>query len=57
MNVSEAADRIWEGYARGEYFPSELVGQLSFDEALRVQLDILERRLAAGERLAGGRSG
>ena len=57
MNVSEAADRIWEGYPRGEYFPSELVGQLSFDEALRIQLDILERRLTDSERLAGWKIG
>ena len=57
MNVTEAADRIWSGYRRGEYFPSELVGQLSFDEALQVQLDILERRLAQGERLAGWKIG
>ena len=57
MNVSEAADRIWDGYARGEYFPPDLVGKLSFDEALRVQLVLLERRLAAGERLAGWKIG
>ena len=57
MNVSEAADRIWRGYLRDEYFPPELVGTLSFDEALQVQLDILERRLAGGERLAGWKIG
>ena len=57
MNVSEAAECIWEGYRRGEFFPADLVGQLSFDEALRVQLDILERRLARGERLAGWKIG
>ena len=57
MNVNEAADCIWEGYRRGRYFPPELVGKLSFDEALRVQLDILERRLARGERLAGWKIG
>ena len=57
MNVTEAADCIWEGYRRGSFFPAELVGQLSFDEALRVQLDILERRLAGGERLAGWKIG
>ena len=57
MNVSEAADRIWEGYRRGEYFPSALVGRLSFGDALRVQLDLLERKLAGGERLAGWKIG
>ena len=57
MNVSEAADRIREGYRRGEFFPPELVGKLSFDAALRVQLDILDRRLAGGERLAGWKIG
>lgn len=57
MNVTEAADRIWEGYRRGEYFPPEVVGRLSFDEALRVQLDVLERKLARGERLAGWKIG
>ena len=57
MNVSEAAERIREGYRRGEYFPPELVGQLSFDEALRVQLDLLDGRIARGERLAGWKIG
>jgi len=57
MDVNEAADRIWTGYRRSEFFPSELVGGLSFDEALQVQLDILERRLAGGERLAGWKIG
>ena len=57
MNVSEAANRIWNGYRRGEFVPPELVGRLSFDEALRVQLDILERRLASSERLAGWKIG
>ena len=57
MNVKETADCIWEGYRRGEYFPPELVGRLSFDEALRVQLEILARRIAEGERLAGWKIG
>ena len=57
MNVNEAVDCIWEGYRHGKYFPSELVGKLSFDEALRVQLDLLERKLAHGERLAGWKIG
>lgn len=57
MNVTEAADCIWEGYRRNHFFPADLLGRLSFDEALRVQLDILERRLARGERLAGWKIG
>ena len=57
MNVAEVADRIWNGYRRGEFFPADVVGRLSFDDALRVQLDLLERRLADGERLAGWKIG
>ena len=57
MNVKETADCIWEGYRHSEYFPPELVGRLSFDEALRVQLEILARRIAEGERLAGWKIG
>ena len=57
MNVREAADRIREGYRRGEYFPPELTGQISFDEALRVQLAVLDRKIADGERLAGWKIG
>ena len=57
MNDREVADRLWEGYRRGEYFPPELVGRLSFDQALRVQLDLLDRRLATGEPLAGWKIG
>lgn len=57
MNVGEAADRIREGYRRGEYFPLELTGRLSFDEALQVQIAVLDRKIADGERLAGWKIG
>ena len=40
MNVREAADRIREGYRRGECFPIELTGRLSFAEALSDDLAV-----------------
>jgi 2-keto-4-pentenoate hydratase len=49
-------DRLWESRARGDVSPAWLMG-LSLDDALDVQLGLLERRLAAGEKLAGWKVG
>ncbi len=53
MKVDEAIDILWECLQKGEYFPAALQGQLTLEEAYQVQLGVLARRVAAGERQAG----
>lgn len=57
MDLHETMDLIWEAHRRGVYSPPELKGKLTMDEAYRVQLGFLERRLKAGERQAGWKVG
>jgi 2-keto-4-pentenoate hydratase len=49
-------DRLWESRRQGDVSPAWLAG-LSLDDALEVQLELLERRLAEGDRLAGWKVG
>jgi 2-keto-4-pentenoate hydratase len=53
---SALVDRLWESRLRGDVSPGWLAG-LSLDDALDVQLGLLDRKLAAGERLAGWKVG
>ena len=48
-----AIDRFWEARRGGEYFPADWRDRLSFDQAYRVQLGVVARRVAAGERQVG----
>ncbi len=52
-----AIDSFWTARARGEYFPTEWFDRLSLDEAYRIQLGIIARRVAAGERQIGWKVG
>ena len=44
-------------HARGEYFPPEWFNRLSLDEAYQIQLGLIGRRVAAGERQIGWKVG
>lgn len=57
MDITTATDLLWESYRTGESAPAALKGALDVDDALRVQLAILDRRLEAGARLAGWKIG
>lgn len=57
LNVEAAADLIWKSAKRGVYYPEPLRDALDFDTALKVQLAVLERRIADGESLAGWKIG
>ncbi len=57
MTESEAAEIIWRATAARRPLPAALRGALDFDAALRVQLRVLERQLAAGQALAGWKIG
>ena len=52
-----ATDDFWNARARGEYFPAEWFDRLTLDQAYRIQLGVIERRCAAGERQIGWKVG
>ena len=52
-----AIGEFWSARARGEYFPAAWFDRLSLDEAYRVQLGLIARRVAAGERQIGWKVG
>ena len=51
------ADALWAEWHKGRHMPAEWMGKLSMDEAYRVQLALLARFEAAGERQAGWKVG
>ena len=55
MAFDEAAtiDSLWEARGRGDFFPDAWIGRLTIDQGYRVQLGIIARRSAAGERRIG----
>jgi 2-keto-4-pentenoate hydratase len=57
LNVEAAANLIWQSAKKGKYYPEPLHGVLDFDDALKVQLAVLERRIADGEIQAGWKIG
>ena len=52
-----AIDRFWEARRSGDFFPEDWHDRLSIDEAYRVQLGVVARRVAAGERQVGWKVG
>jgi 2-keto-4-pentenoate hydratase len=52
-----AIDSFWAARARGEYFPAEWFDRLTLDEAYRIQLGLIARRVAGGERQIGWKVG
>lgn len=57
IDLQRAAEEFWAGRARGEYFPAGYFDRLSLDEAYRIQLALIERRCAQGERQIGWKVG
>ena len=52
-----AIDEFWAARTRGEYFPTQWFDRLTLDEAYRIQLGMIARRIAAGERQIGWKVG
>jgi 2-keto-4-pentenoate hydratase len=52
-----AIDSFWAARQRGEHFPAEWFDRLTLDEAYRIQLGLIDRRCAAGERQIGWKVG
>jgi 2-keto-4-pentenoate hydratase len=57
VNQQLAIEEFWAARVRGEYFPAGYADRLSLDEAYRIQLALIERRCAAGERQIGWKVG
>ena len=53
MDLERATDLLWGAKQRGEAPPAAVAKQLSIEQGQRVQLAILDRQLAAGERQLG----
>src|SRR5437764_264741 len=57
VDLASAVEDFWAARGRGEYFPLAYADRLELDEAYRIQLALIERRVAAGERQIGWKVG
>jgi 2-keto-4-pentenoate hydratase len=57
IDLPRAVEEFWTARGRGEYFPAGYFDRLSLDEAYRVQLALIDRRCAQGERQIGWKVG
>jgi 2-keto-4-pentenoate hydratase len=57
IDLQRAVEEFWAAHGRGEYFPAGYADRLSLDAAYRIQLALIERRCAAGERQIGWKVG
>jgi 2-keto-4-pentenoate hydratase len=57
MSTEQIVQSLWEHHERGDHFPEQWRGKLALDQAYRVQLGLLDRKLARGERQAGWKVG
>jgi 2-keto-4-pentenoate hydratase len=57
INLATAIDDFWIARMRGEFFRQAYFDRLTTDDAYRIQLALIDRRVAAGERHIGWRVG
>jgi 2-keto-4-pentenoate hydratase len=57
IDISTAIEDFWAARARGEFFPQAYFDRLTLDDAYRIQLALIDRRVAAGERQIGWKVG
>jgi 2-keto-4-pentenoate hydratase len=57
IDLATAVEDFWTARARGEFFPRAYVDRLTLDQAYRIQLALIDRRVAAGERQIGWKVG
>lgn len=57
LDIESAVESFWKERERGAYFPSAWSGKLSLDQSYRVQLGLIAKREAAGERQIGWKVG
>jgi 2-keto-4-pentenoate hydratase len=57
FNLATAIEDFWIARMRGEFFPQAYVDRLTLDDAYRIQLALIDRRVASGERHIGWKVG
>ena len=57
VEIEPTVEEFWRARGRGDYFPAAYENRLSLDEAYRIQLALIDRRVAAGERHIGWKVG
>ena len=57
IDLQRVVDEFWAARGRGEHFPDGYFDRASLDEAYRIQLALIDRRCAAGERQIGWKVG
>ncbi|BEP57983.1 2-oxo-hepta-3-ene-1,7-dioic acid hydratase [Variovorax sp. V118] len=57
MNTQDIAGALWQAMEDGRHMPSEWAGKFSLQQGYEVQLALLQRRLARGERQTGWKVG
>jgi 2-keto-4-pentenoate hydratase len=57
IELSTAVGDFWNARKRGEFFPRAYYDRLTSDDAYHIQLALIDRRIAAGERQIGWKVG
>jgi 2-keto-4-pentenoate hydratase len=57
MRTTDLIEAFWQARQQGVYFPPDYFGKLAVDEAYAIQLGLIDRRVAAGERQIGWKVG
>jgi len=57
IDLDTAVNEFWAARAQGEYFPRVYFNRLSLDDAYRIQLALIDRRVAEGEQHIGWKVG
>ena len=57
VDVQRAIEDFWTARARGEFFPQAYQDRLTLDDAYRIQLGIIDRRVERGEHQIGWKVG
>ncbi|MBS0643925.1 MAG: fumarylacetoacetate hydrolase family protein [Proteobacteria bacterium] len=57
FNTAEAVEAFWQARQRGEFAATEYYDRLHIDDAHKIQLGLIDRRIALGERQIGWKVG
>src|ERR1700727_1760457 len=57
MSTTDLIEAFWQARQQGVYFPPAYYGKLAIDDAYAIQLGLIARRAAAGERQIGWKVG
>ncbi len=53
IDLKSAVDAFWDARERGDFFPAAYSGKLDLNDAYCIQLAMIDRRVARGERQIG----